>query len=105
MTQFDMMRMRDIMRGKGSSPTPFQYMSMPLPKDLPQSINGAAPLKVGMAVVRVLAHRYRVERKMGSGAFGTVFLVTDLQSRNERYDSTTSVVSLVVSLAGPWGLG
>ena len=79
--------MRKVKRG--SSPTPLNAnlsCSMPLPKNLPQSAKGAAQLKKGRAVaVQVLAHRYRVERKMGSGAFGTAFLVTDLKSRNERY--------------------
>ena len=59
---------------------------MPLPKNLPiqepTNTEGAAPLK---EAVQVLAHRYRVERKLGSGAFGTAWLVTDLKSHNERY--------------------
>ncbi len=36
---------------------------------------------------RVIANRYAVENKLGSGAFGIVFLVTDLKSKKDRYSS------------------
>ena len=32
---------------------------------------------------RVLADRYRVEKKLGSGNFGTAFVVTDLKEKDE----------------------
>lgn len=32
---------------------------------------------------RVLANRYRVEKKLGSGNFGTAFLVFDLKAGKE----------------------
>ncbi len=32
---------------------------------------------------RVVADRYRIERKLGSGNFGTAFLVIDLKENNE----------------------
>ena len=32
---------------------------------------------------RVLANRYRVEKKLGSGNFGTAFVVTDLKENDE----------------------
>lgn len=56
---------------------------MPLPKSLPQTVS--EPEKGNVAPLpQVMAERYRVEHKLGSGAFGTVFLVTDLNFRNER---------------------
>lgn len=35
----------------------------------------------------VLAHRYKMEHKLGSGAFGCAYLVVDLKANNERYGS------------------
>jgi NIMA (never in mitosis gene a)-related kinase 11 len=32
---------------------------------------------------RIIANRYRVEKKLGSGNFGTAFLVTDLKENEE----------------------
>lgn len=64
--------------------------AMPLPKNLPQQSKAqakhGASFKSGVPP-RVLANRYRVEQRLGSGAFGTVFLVTDLRAGNERYDT------------------
>ena len=57
---------------------------MPLPKNLPQSVGGESSPKKERTAVQVVAQRYRVERRMGSGAFGTAFLVTDLKDRKER---------------------
>ena len=54
---------------------------MPLPKSLPQ----AAPLSAAnKEEVKVMANRYHLERKLGSGAFGCAFLVTDLKANGER---------------------
>ena len=66
--------------------------AMPLPKNLPQQSkaqakHGAPFKREGGAAPRVLANRYRAEQRLGSGAFGTVFLVTDLRAGNERYDA------------------
>lgn len=57
---------------------------MPLPKNLPKSISDEGSLKKERTAVQVVAQRYRVERRLGSGAFGTAFLVTDLKDRKER---------------------
>ena len=61
---------------------------MPLPKNLPRSAKAKvtpppAPKKEDG---KVLANRYRLETKLGSGAFGCAYMVTDLKSSNERYD-------------------
>lgn len=32
---------------------------------------------------RILANRYRVEKKLGSGNYGTAYLVTDLKDNDE----------------------
>ena len=47
---------------------------MPLPKQLRK------PEKKK----RVLANRYRVEKRLGSGNFGTAWLVTDLKCKEEK---------------------
>ncbi len=73
---------------------------MPLPKVLPQVQNRqqapdqAARAPSGHASSRtagwegekklVVANRYSVEKKLGSGAFGTAFLVADKRSNNDR---------------------
>ena len=54
---------------------------MPLPRSLPQSAKGAGEKR---DAARVLGQRYQVERRMGSGAFGTAYLVSDLKSAGER---------------------
>ncbi|XP_065827270.1 serine/threonine-protein kinase Nek11-like [Oscarella lobularis] len=48
---------------------------MPLPKKLPASARSDAPPSR-----RIVADRYRVERRLGSGNFGTAHLVVDLQA-------------------------
>ena len=61
---------------------------MPLPKNLPRSAQPAAPSKPpgtkenGDLVV--FANRYKVESKLGSGAFGCALLVTDLRANGEK---------------------
>ncbi|CAI8010361.1 Serine/threonine-protein kinase Nek11 [Geodia barretti] len=60
-----------------------KVVSMPLPRSLPQSARSGGGERRGTAT-RVLAGRYKVEQRMGSGAFGTAYLVADLQSGNER---------------------
>lgn len=76
---------------------------MPLPKVLPQvqgpqqaqqAPDNAARVPSGQAGGRegaapgvkdvVVANRYSVEQKLGCGAFGTAFLVTDKRSNNDR---------------------
>lgn len=73
---------------------------MPLPKVLPQVGNarrgpdGAAvtegrapsgkPGLAGGAVGKVVANRYSMERKLGSGAFGTAFLVLDRRANSDK---------------------
>lgn len=71
--------------------------AMPLPKNLPQQSKAQAKHGAsfkGGAAPRVLANRYRVEQRLGSGAFGTVFLVTDLRAGNERYDTCNVCLGL-----------
>ena len=72
---------------------------MPLPKELPrsrQAVSGApaAPSAVekgrhvgggeGKTAARVLANRYCVGQKLGSGSFGCAYLVFDLKANNEK---------------------
>lgn len=52
---------------------------MPLPKSYPVSGDQA-----GSAKKRMLNKRYAVGKKLGSGHFGTAFLVTDIKANNER---------------------
>jgi len=54
---------------------------MPLPKSYPvasSQSSAATPSK------RTLNGRYVVGKKLGSGHFGTAFLVTDIKANNER---------------------
>lgn len=68
---------------------------MPLPKNLPrsaQSAKTAPPPAAKNEGGKVLANRYRVEDKLGSGAFGSCFLVTDLKAiGNERWGPCVAV--------------
>ena len=68
---------------------------MPLPKNLPKagrpagrpvssSIQSSTKDKESGGMV--LAHRYKMEHKLGSGAFGCAYLVVDLKANNERYE-------------------
>lgn len=78
---------------------------MPLPKVLPQVSNASHDLEargdsrtsycqeapehsrqswVGGGAARVVVNRYQVERKLGSGAFGTAFLISDLKTNKDR---------------------
>lgn len=52
---------------------------MELPKKMPRSIL-AKPADVPDEKKRVVVNRYRVEKKLGSGNFGTAYLVTDLKT-------------------------
>lgn len=47
---------------------------MPPPRDIKKSAGISDDEK------RVLANRYRVEKKLGSGNYGTAFLVKDLKT-------------------------
>ena len=53
---------------------------MPLPKSYPVAGDQASSTKK-----RILNKRYTVGKKLGSGHFGTAFLVTDIKANNERY--------------------
>ena len=72
---------------------------MPLPKVLPQVSKAQQHVPQGPVIRipsdsagqaerrtrgKVVANRYGVERKLGSGAFGTAFLVTDLKASNDK---------------------
>ena len=56
------------------------WYTMPLPKKIPRSRakSDKTPDK------RILANRYRVEKKLGSGNFGTAWLVTDLKCKDPK---------------------
>jgi serine/threonine protein kinase len=41
---------------------------------------------------RILANRYRVEKKLGSGNYGTAFLVTDLKSETDNLYLSSSII-------------
>lgn len=51
---------------------------MPLPKKMPQSLASKSS-----CAGRVYVNRYIVVRRLGSGSFGTVFLVEDLKADRE----------------------
>ena len=55
---------------------------MPLPKKMPASRPATAASTVPDEKKRVNVNRYRVEEKLGSGNFGTAYLVTDLKTKN-----------------------
>ena len=61
---------------------------MPLPKNLPRSAQQSASAKPPEAKENggpvVFANRYKVESKLGSGAFGCALLVTDLCANGEK---------------------
>ena len=52
---------------------------MPLPKKIPKGL----ALK-GRGAGKVYVNRYKVVTHLGSGSFGTVFLVEDLKTNGER---------------------
>ena len=54
---------------------------MPPPRDVKKSESLSA--SVADDEKRIVGNRYRVEKKLGSGNFGTAFLVTDLKDNNE----------------------
>ena len=49
---------------------------MPLPKKLEPSALSCEN--------KLVAHRYMVERRIGSGSFGTVFLASDSKAGNDK---------------------
>ena len=55
---------------------------MSLPKKMPRSaLAKAATAEVSDEKKRVVVNRYRVEKKLGSGNFGTAYLVRDLKTK------------------------
>lgn len=56
---------------------------MPLPKSIPKGRNASKDFG------RVYAKRYHVIKRLGSGNFGTVFLVRDSYDNDERWDIAT----------------
>ena len=65
---------------------------MPLPKELPEVQQGSRDRDGrrrlssggdGGGAGRVVANRYQLDKKLGSGAFGTAFLVADLKSNRD----------------------
>lgn len=65
---------------------PLKYSSnyiMSLPKRMPQKssrVATASGTEHGNSDKRVILNRYQVERKLGSGNFGTAYLVVDLKT-------------------------
>jgi serine/threonine protein kinase len=53
---------------------------MPLPKKIPKELASKSS-----CAGKVYANRYKVVKRLGSGSFGTVFLVEDLKADRERY--------------------
>lgn len=51
---------------------------MPLPKKIPRGGKSKSQDEG-----RVFANRYRMEKRLGSGSFGTVFLVEDMKTKEE----------------------
>ena len=54
---------------------------MDLPKKMPRSMLAKAAKEVPDDEKRVIVNRYRVEKKLGSGNFGTAYLVKDLKAK------------------------
>ena len=54
---------------------------MPLPKRIPRSRSAKSK---DTNDKRVLANRYVVDKKLGSGNFGTAWLVKDLKAKDEK---------------------
>ncbi len=64
---------------------------MPLPKDLPNvqqpphgGDGGGLRRSERGGAERVLANRYKMDKKLGSGAFGAAFLVADLKANRDK---------------------
>ena len=53
---------------------------MPLPKKIPKELASKSS-----CAGKVYANRYKVIKRLGSGNFGTAFLVEDLRAQGERY--------------------
>lgn len=57
---------------------------MSLPKKMPQNTTGAGGDTIRSTnEKRVILNRYQVEKKLGSGNFGTAYLVVDLKTTSK----------------------
>ena len=90
---------------------------MPLPKELPRagraaggpgapaapsSARGERQGSAGVDGRRVLANRYRLGQKLGSGAFGCAYLVFDLKLNGDKWATHDSRMSLYKTILLTW---
>eukprot|EP00058_Branchiostoma_floridae_P026916 XP_002612407.1 hypothetical protein BRAFLDRAFT_121964 [Branchiostoma floridae] len=54
---------------------------MPLPKEMPRSLQKSPKKPKDKEEIRVVLNRYVVEKKLGSGNFGTAYLVRDMKTK------------------------
>ncbi|KAI8504462.1 Serine/threonine-protein kinase Nek11 [Branchiostoma belcheri] len=54
---------------------------MPLPKEMPRSLQKSPKKPKDQEEIRVVDNRYVVEKKLGSGNFGTAYLVRDMKTK------------------------
>ena len=57
---------------------------MPLPARIPSRGSGKSAKTKAKDAKRVLANRYTVTRRLGSGNFGTAWLVDDKKAKDEK---------------------
>lgn len=51
---------------------------------MPKARDCKKSLELSQSEKRMLANRYRIEKKLGSGNYGTAFLVTDLKDETDQ---------------------